>query len=215
MRFQDIKEARRTGDGISYKEKKVKGELDRVIAELSGKESQMFTVAAKYYRKIAQEEEKIKRARDALNEKMKQRFDTLFDPTDVIYTRVIETASLTVSMSKKSEKTTQTVTDVDGLFEDLLGLAPELADKIGQIREQYVKVENKVTQSRLGKPKLHDPKESVDNGESALAEGVLDSIVDSIKAYAIKLMNWISDWARGYDRKLDSIKSRAQAVGIL
>ena len=32
MRFQDIKEARRTGDGISYKEKKVKGKsLNRPV----------------------------------------------------------------------------------------------------------------------------------------------------------------------------------------
>ena len=93
-----MKEARDAS--LSYTEKKVKGQIDRVIVELEGHESGKFTRITNRFRRLKFLKEAIAEREKGMNEEIKDAMTKYFDATDEIYTRVIDTISLTMTLAK-------------------------------------------------------------------------------------------------------------------
>lgn len=181
---------------------KTKGEITKVVARLRGNESRSFTQAARHYERIQRHEEKLKAMRDKLNSEMKDRMAEIFTAEEAVLTRVMETASLTMTLSaqKPSSKVNH-----EKVLEDLLALAPELESKVAELVEKHTKVTTPA--ARLGKPKTKLVKDSVE--PEHINEASLGEFWEKVKAFGKKVLANTMSWARSYDAKLDSIKQRA------
>ena len=193
---------------ITYKEKVVKNKIDRVTAELSGSDSAVMTKLAGRYDRLEKAIKKMGEKRNELNEQLKERVTDLFDAEDVVLTRVVETASFTLTLSKlvkSAEQEPKVVVNYQKIAEELAKLIPdELQAKVDEIVKMYTEISIAADKA----PALR-VKSKVD--ESLVAEGVLDMI----KGMAAKVAKWVksmASWAVGYDRKLDALKRQAAAV---
>lgn len=212
MRFdrdiiKPLSEARITGDPeVKYKEKRINvkttNDLDKVIAELSGRKSAVFTTLANRYAKADRFAKKAKQIKDKLNERAKKKIEPLFDVEDEVLTRVVDTAALTLTLSKATPEktTTDEFIDYEGLLEELAEMMPELTDKLEMLLDKYTEVEVKTSAAvppRLMSPKLKDIKTE----STVVNEGFMDTVK--------RLGAWIMRKLARYDRKLASIKKRA------
>ena len=196
----ELFEARAQHDEIEYTEKKAKGVLDKVIAVLSGNKSGKYTRLAQRYKRVDRLAKLLKKERDELNAAAKEQMAELFDEEDATLTRVIETASLTLTLSKETGPQKTEYFDVDGYVEALEGMVPELAEQIQALRKQYTTI-NEVTK----KPSLR----------VKVAEGPLDALWDKVKNYAGKAAAAMRKKFGSYDDKLDALRSRMMKDGAL
>jgi uncharacterized spore protein YtfJ len=123
----------------------------------------------------------------ALNAKIKDEALDLFDAEDEIYTRVVETVSMVITISKKTVSKT-TKTDYEKVLEELVKLVPELTEQVKDLIEA-----NTTTKEVEKSPGLR-----VDVNEGLTLKG--------IKAFARKALAKVKTWGKSYDRKLDNIK---------
>jgi uncharacterized protein YdcH (DUF465 family) len=120
---------------IKYKEKKVAGMIDRVIAQLVGKKSEIFTKLAKRYKEIDETIKELTDERESLNERVKEHMGEFFDAQDEVYTRCIESVSLTATLSKRTPASTKEVEtfDTEKFIETLYETLPELKDQLDEL----------------------------------------------------------------------------------
>lgn len=202
-------EARQEGDGITYTEKKVKGSLDRVIAEISGKQSAAFTRIGKKYEELDTIEKEISEQKEQLNAETKAKMEELFNVEDEVYTRVVDTVSLVLTLSKRTEaepapQEVVTETDVDGMLNELSEMMPDLIDTLNTLKKKYTKevtrtvmkpaAGKRAAEPRLGKPKFKTA-ESAD-----LSEGISD--------WVSRFINWSKKKLNRFDSRLETLKSK-------
>lgn len=205
MYLDDLFEQRQTHSEISYRDKKVKGILDRVVAVLSGNKSGQFTRIAQRYRRINRLAKLIKKERDDLNQTVKDKIKDLFNAEDEILTRVIETASLTITLSKE-QTTTETYFDIEGYVEELEKLIPGLETQLKKLRKKYTTVDT-FTKSAALRVKLKD------KGEEEITESLPDAINDllgRVKNWANKVLQSVEQWLISFDAKLDDLERRVR-----
>ena len=188
MKLKDLFEAR--NPELTYTEKQVKGQVDRVIVELNSKHSEKFTKLGSRYKTIKEQLEELDGRMKTLNAEIKDQFADYFDAEDEVLTRVIDTVSLTLTLTKKSVST-KTETDYKAVVEGLLDLVPELSDKINDLINVHTSVSERVTQSKLNEPKLK--------------EGVSDFWL-KVKAFLKSFVSKITSWGRSYDVKLKKLQ---------
>lgn len=179
---------------LNYVEKKVGGELDRVIVTLSGRDSEAYTKLAKSFKRTKTQIERLFKVQEALNKTVKEKALELFDAEDEVMTRVVDTVSLGITISKKPIIQDTTKTDWEKVALEIAKLTPELDDKIQEIIKAY-------TQTKPGVKK--DVSLRVDIKE---ANAVVDFVWDKLKAAFSKLTDKLKAWGTGYDSKLDKIK---------
>jgi uncharacterized coiled-coil DUF342 family protein len=190
MKLKDLFEARQLG--LTYTEKQVKGQVDRVIVELNAKHSEKFTKLGAKYKTLKEQLEDLDTKMKALNAEIKDQFTDYFDAEDEVLTRVIETVSLTLTLTKRSV-TTKTEVDYKAVVDGLLEMVPELADKINDLINVHTAVSERVTQSKLNEPKLK--------------EGVSE-IWSKIKSFLKSFASKITSWGKGYDRRLKQLQAQ-------
>ena len=177
-----------------YEEKLAKGEIDRVIKTIEGNQSGAFTKMAQEYRDLDNLMEAYTKARDSWNDTMKGHIEESFDPADKAYTRVIETVSMTITMSKEVETKDKDITDWEQVAQGLLEAVPELKDHFEKLTGAFTKtIAGKTRIGSLGKPKFKEP--------------VKESILDFAKSFFGKVMDYVGQWASHYDKKLAKIKA--------
>lgn len=184
---------------IEYKEKKVKGLLDRVTATLGGTKSGTFTRMANRYKKIDRLIKKLGEEREKLNETVKEHVVDLFDAEDEILTRVVETVSLVATLSKRTPAHSQEIEEFDseGFINELYEMLPDLADQFNVLREKYTVLETIEVPEKS--PALRVKiKEDIDN------QTVIDKIEDYSDLVYQKIMNRLDK----FDRKFDTLKSK-------
>lgn len=207
-----LAEARR--QDLVYQEKKVKDKiektketLDKVSVSLTGAESGTFTKLIKDYVSIEKDIENLSEKRGKLNAEMKDRAEDLFDATDIYATRIIETTSATLQLSKAAlAKRGDDKVDYEAAFRALLELMPELKEKGEELIKAYT------TPGELGKPKasaltIKDVKEAVELDE-AVAQNLFKLFSDTFR----KLKRAFTVWGRQYDSKLKRILQKAKLV---
>ncbi len=187
-----ISEAR--NPNLTYTQKEVSGKLDRVIVELSGRESEKFTKLAKSFKRTKTQIERLVKVQDALNAEVKKEAIDLFDAQDEVMTRVVNTVSLGITISKKPEVKDTIKTDWEQVAKGIMALTPELDDKIKELIEQFTTV-------KAGVPK--DVSLRVD-----IKEGVISDAFGKLLGKLKSFLNSIKSWGSSYDSKLEKLKSQ-------
>ena len=189
---------------LVYKEKVVKNKVDRVIVELEGSQSGAMTRLASRYDRLEKAIKKMGEKRDELNSKIKEQVEELFAPEDVVLTRVVETVSFTMTLSKlvkSEEQEPKKVVKYDKIAEELAKLIPdELQAQVDAIVAKYTEISIAAEKSPALRVK------------SKVDESLNEGILDMLGSIAAKIGKWLKDtakWASSYDKKLDALKKKA------
>jgi hypothetical protein len=189
---------------LTYKEKVVKNKIDRVTVELAGNPSGVMSRLTSRYDRLDKAIKTMTVKRNEMNEQIKDTVTDLFNSEDIVLTRVVETVSFTLTLSKlvkSAEQNPKIVVDYESIAKDLAKLIPEeLQAQVEAITKMYTEVSIAADKSPALRIK--------NKNEEKLDEGILDSI----KGLANKVVKWakgMASWAVGYDKKLDSLKKRA------
>lgn len=190
-----LEEAR--NPALTYTEKKVKGEIDRLTVTLEGNQSGKFTKLIKEYSKLKNAIDTLEEKQKLLNAKIKMEVEELYNAEDEILTRVVETVSASLNLSKKTVVTTTKV-DYQKIIDQITALVPELTEQVNEL----VKANTKVTTANKSPALRVDIKESEETEEETLEEG-LDW--KSVKSALKSLWSTVKSWAKGYDKKLKDV----------
>ena len=188
-------------DEIRKKKTDPDSEIDSVVAHLKGHRSAYFTKLARRFsratriKKLLAAEEKSLKA-DALGA-----VEAIFDKSDEVYTRVVETASLVFKIAKSGDKTINKLDQAGYLaeLEELTGLA---LNELQTIKDKYTKpVTTKVV------PKVLAPREKKPAKKEAMYEGVIDNIGRFIASAGRQIDSFLANW----DSKFNNLKSKIEA----
>lgn len=193
-----ITEARR--DDLTYTEKKVKDQLQRVTVALNGAESATMSRLAKRYERLEKSLAKMKEQRDRLNETLKDKTSELFAVEDVVVTRVVETASFTLTLAKEVKSAEPIIKkDYEAIAAALIKILPDdLQSKVDEITALY---------TTITPPKDPPKKLSV----SPITEGILTTL-KGITAALISRAKSLAKWSVKYDQKLDSLEDKFKEI---
>lgn len=179
---------------LTYTEKRVKGELDRVIVTLEGKDSELFTKMGKNYKRIKTQIERLEKIQNNLNKETKKAVGDLFEANENVLTRVVDTVSISLTLSKLPEVKDKTTVDHEAIIKELIALQPELSSKIAELTAKFTKV-------TTGTPKPESIRIDV-------KEGVIGDAWVKIKQLAKSFLDSIKSWGESYDKKLSNIKDK-------
>lgn len=163
-----------------------------VVAKLQSYNSQSFTKLAQKVIRIETLEEEIKSLKEEVKSEAKETVAELFDADDAIKTRVVETISFILTLSK-DPKPTETPKYKDILEELSNHLTPELILVLEELKKKMITVTQK-------SPTLKAKERASGN----LTEGAFSSVLG-------KFRDLIANWGQNYDQKLDALKSKFQA----
>lgn len=190
--FKKINLTEERQDSLSYEEVKARNAIDKVILHLSGSDSAVMSRLTTRYRRLDKAAKLLEQQREQANSEMKQTADLLFDATDAVLTRVINTSSYIVTFSKASKGTDKDVINHEAILNELLEMVPELEDKINKLTKKYkTVVTSRDTPSKLIVKAKTD-------------EGLIDKAVDWIKNFVSEILSWAS----GYDKRLHALEEQ-------
>ena len=196
--IEEATEDRKRRADLTYVEKKVKNELDRVIVELKGNESGTLTRLASRYDRLDKAIKVMGQKRNELNAEIKEKVEDLFAAEDIVLTRVIETVSFTMTVSKKSKVADKVAIDYEAIATELAKLIPDdLQAKVDEIVKAYTTITPQADKS---------PALSV---KAKVTEGIISDLKASIVSLIKKIVKSIASWAPKFDKKLDKLKKMA------
>lgn len=197
-----LSEARR--DDLHYTEKVVKNKIDRLIVELSGNESAAMTKLASRYERLDKAIKKMGEKKGELNDQLKDRVTDLFRAEDVVFTRVVETTSFSMTLSKlvkSADQDPKVVVNYEAIANALAKLIPdELQAKVDEITKMYTEISIAADKAPALRVK------------SKVDESLNEGILDMIRGMATKVARWakgMATWAVSYDKKLAALKAKA------
>jgi hypothetical protein len=170
---------------LKYTEKKVKDKIDRVIVALEGNQSGKFTKLAKRYKILQRAFAVLTEKQSQLNAQIKDQALEFFNAEDEVLTRVVETISLTITISKKTVTTTTKV-DYDAILAQLVEMVPELKDKVDELIAAHTEIKKTEKSPSL---------------RTELKEGVVEW-VRQVKQIAKNIFKSMKLWGKSYDKKL-------------
>lgn len=150
-----IAEARQLDNkDITYVEKKVKGAVDRVTAELKGSSSAYATKLAASYRNIERLVKETSEAQASQNALIKSVESNYFDPVDEVLTRVLESIQYAITFSKVTHKpaSSKDIVNSEAILKELSEKMPELASVLAVLTTKHTTtkpIPAKTTPSRL------------------------------------------------------------------
>lgn len=180
------------------KAKTAAGDFNKITATLSDHTSGDFTKIAKKFDAIDDLNKQIESLRKEANDAIKVQIASLFKAEDSVYTRYIETKSLTIMMAKDQEESVTDVTTVnykgftDAIFELL---DDDLQPIIENLLTAHTKVTAKTKAAQLGRVTVTNKK----LGES--------TVVDKVKAFVDRVWRAVASKMSAYDSKLAQIKA--------
>ena len=157
----------------------------QVIAVLKSYNSQVYTKLAQKVERIDQLEAEIKMLKEEVKHETRENIADLFDAEDVVRTRVVQTMSFILTLSKDPKAT------VSPKYKDILEelsahLTPELIIVLENLKKQLVTVTQKSPSLRI---------EPVDEGR----------LGDLFARFKQKIFGW----ANRYDQKLSMLQQAA------
>jgi len=193
MKYSNLITEARSKD-LEYTEKKVKGLVDRVTVTLGGHYSGMITKLANEYIELSEAIDQLSTRQSELNLKAKEEGEYLFDAEDEVLTRVIDTVSATLTISKKIVDKKSSV-DMDKVVSDLIELMPELKDKV----EEIIKANTKISEVEKS-PRL--------TIKSKVTEAA--NPIQAVRNFVSKATSYFHNWSNSYKSRLDAILSQVQ-----
>jgi len=167
--------------------------VTKAIIELKKQKSSSATKLIDQFSKSLQQKKMLDKEIEQLKEKSYLLFSELFEARDAVYTRVIETASLILTMSKETKMTT-TKFNVDEFFTELeQTVAPNIYALLAEMRKKFTEV------------KTIDKKSTL---TPDLKEGLVSDLVAKGKDFFKNVMNRL----RKVDVVLDKWKEKLQVA---
>lgn len=187
----NIVEARKSGNpDVEYIDDK-----DKVTVKLKGTESAPITKLSNQYMEIKKIEAELKERKDKLNPEIKDAVDELFDASDALKTKYIETVKNTLTITKDISPTEKEEFDAEGFFSELAELVDEEIYKtLLDIKEKYTNI--KKSSGRRGSLRDIKVKESNHNDSKFIKN----------------LKNWVSDYVKKINRKLSTFDSKLKKL---
>ena len=167
--------------------------------------SEICTKLAKKYKELNDLTTQLTQMKEAFNLDAKQHILQYFNAEDEVLTRVVKTVSLTLTLSKKTVRRTET-TNLEGFYQELLILLPELADKLKVLRDKYTKIENVETSPGLRVKLPGDVEESINEATT----GIWAKIED----FGNRLLKIFKVWGKQYDHKLETLKQKVESFAV-
>lgn len=203
-KYITILESRKADPNITYelkaktKKAAAAGDFDSIVAKLKGPASGVLTKLAKEYKEADNELKAIQEKRDALNEKIREKAEDLFDVEDALKTRIIESIQLTITLSKYTPASSEEITnlDVDGLLTELSEKFPIILEALAELKQKYTTIETKTKKEVRSRV-------TTTYNESAETEEISKQVLQISKNTKSKIMNKILD----FDNTLKKIKS--------
>jgi hypothetical protein len=184
MRAQEFNEVRLQGNpDVKYEDEKTK-----VIAILSSFNSAKYTKLAQNVARVTMLTEEIDKLKEEIKQSTRDDIAELFDASDAAKTRVVDTVSFILTLSKDPAES-KPVEYAKVLEELTTHLTPELITVLASIKEKFT-----------GKPRKSTPKLSVD-AKLDLKESL------TMRHLYHKFLNLIKEWGRNYDYKLELLKN--------
>jgi len=166
--------------------------ITKVIAILKSSKAGATTRLAKEFEEILQKQKEIDEALDAIKAKGMEMMNDLFSAKDVLYTRVLETSKVTLTMSKETIRK-DVKFDTEKFILKILAIVPDLSEKVEEFKKECTSIKESVVKSTI-KPALKE-------------EGFSD-FIKKIKNYITKIWDNINLWSKSYDKKLNNIKKQ-------
>lgn len=192
---------------LKYTEKAVKNKIDRVTVELNGHQSGAMSALTHRYDRLDRAIKEMTARRNDMNEKIKDKVTDLFDAEDIVLTRVVETVSFTLTLSKlvkAAEQKDKVVVDYESIARELTKLIPDdLQKAVQEITDRYTEVTLAADKS----PALRIKSK---NGDK-----LTEDVLSSLKRYMDSVSKWIAGmlkWAVKYDGKLDALKTKLAKI---
>lgn len=155
-----------------------------VVATLKSYKSATYTNLAKKVERLSLLEAEVKQLKEEVKEETREHIAGIFDASDAIHTRVVETVSFILTLSKDPAET-RTPKYKDILSELEKHMTPELIAITEQLKSQLVTVVQKQPSLRV---------------KSKLSENV--EAPDSV------FLQHVERWAEKYDQRLDNLQSQ-------
>lgn len=184
---------------LKYTSKLVKNKLDRVTVELNGNKSGVMSRLTSRYARLDKAAKLMKEKRDELNAQMKSVAEDLFEAEDALLTRVVDTISFTITLSKAekaADKSDTKTIDYEAIVKELSSMVPELEEKMKELTEKYTTVK-----AATDTPVKLTVKQKTN-------EGLKDSITSLVKSFS-SFVKRITSWGNTYDKKLTALKNKA------
>ena len=164
------------------------GDDKKVTASLKSYKSQSFTKLSQRVSKIQELEAEIKQLKEEVKQASREDVADLFDAEDAIRTRVIETVSFIITLSKDPAPT------VTPKYKDILDkltnhLTPELITVLEGLKKEMVTVTQKAPSLKI----------------EPIKEGMFSSVFAEIK-------KWVYRWCDSYDAQLNELKAEAASL---
>jgi hypothetical protein len=155
-----------------------------VKVDLKSHQSQVYTKMAQKADRIKQLKAEIDTLESEFKQETRENVNDLFDATDAVNTRVVQTLQFVFTLSKdpKATEAPQYKKIIEELTQHLL---PEQIAVLENLKKQYVTVTQKAPSLRISK----------------IDEGLSD--------FFAKFKNWVFRWAASYDQKLAALKAQA------
>lgn len=163
MRVRELLEARKKGvtyTEVASKKNKAEQAVERVVAELSGATSGSWTKLSKKYIDLDDDLKKLQLDRDKLNAAIKEQAQDIFDTADEVLTRVIETAQLSITLSKKSQIPETKKVDYEAVVLSLT--AAQLPEKLSKMIQELIDANTKIEPAKEVPEKLVVRRKKVD-----------------------------------------------------
>ena len=162
-----------------------------VIATLKSYNSQVYTKLAQKVERISQLEVEVKALKEEVKQETRENITDLFDAADAVNTRVVDTVSFILTLSKDPKATEAPK------YKDILeALTEHLTPVLFAVLEQHKKTMITVTQ-KAPALRIRSKEEQLKEEDSMIAR-----FVDQLKGL-------VARWAGGYDRKLNMLKQAA------
>lgn len=169
---------------ISYED-----QADKVIAYLKSYNSATYTRLANRVEEVTKLEAEIKAIKEEIKGLARENVASLFAADDAAKTRVIDTVSFILTLSK-DPKATETYQYSKVLEELVSHLTPELISVLSEIKERFKSVTQKEPSLKIAKK---DPV----------------SLVEGFAEHFRRFYSVIRDWGKRYDQKLIALKRQA------
>lgn len=164
-------------------------DADKVIADLTSHDSMVYTKLAQKVKRIEELESEIKALKLEVKSDTRVHVADLFKAEDVVRTRVINTISYMLTLSK-DPKPSETVQYAKVVAELEKQLTPELIAVLESLKEQFKTITQKEPSLKIV------PRDKIKEDEES-----------PLKTYGGKLLDFIEGWADRYDKKLEALKA--------
>lgn len=192
----------RDGDSdVTYSAKETKGQITQVIANLSSHESAKYTKLGRNLKRIEWLSEKVSQLKEQVKQETREKIADLFHAEDACRTRVIETVSFTLKMTKDPEASTS-IKYAKVLEELQEHLTPELLAIMEGLKNKY----STVVEKEPALIKMQDKKATTEESFDAMLD---EGILDTLRQFFHKYLQKVLDWGRKYDAKLEQLKAAA------